>query len=207
MAGRNIFSNQFDETESWTAMGALVEWYTESAATGNSSSSESKPAVNVFPLLMQRIQVTYRRKVTDIPVINTDKNNKRKRYRVYDAPDGTLLVQSIFSPFIEGLSNFIDAVSKECKGPKDQVTMTFSPFGSVSCNSTTEPKRDADGTPIITRSSSFGKFELKNVDLEQIVLDIQAGQGGSGATTTMPLNFSFSTLSWDLEYNINNSNQ
>jgi len=198
MAGRKIFTNQYDETESWTAMGALVEWTTQALEEDDENDDSGELHVRNFPLLMQRIQITYRRKVTDIPVINTDQGGKRKRYRVYDAPDGTLMIQSIFSPYVKDLAAFMDAVSKECKGPKDQVTMTFSPFGSLECNSN-RPTTGTDEENPISSVSTFGKFMLKNVDLEQIVLDIQAGQGGSGATTTLPLNFSFSTLEWDLD--------
>ena len=178
-----IFNNQYDNTETWSAQGATVLW-----------GLNGQPVGDTFPLLMQQLQVTYARRAQEVAAINTDDSGKRKRYRIYDAPSGELRVTSIFSPYLNNLKDFLEAVSKDCKQEDDQVWMTLSPFGTLSCS-------QGSGSSAQTGSSlkAFGKFALYDVDLETLGLNITAGQNGSGAVTTLPMVFSFSTLEWDVD--------
>jgi hypothetical protein len=183
-----IFTNQYDATETWSTQGATVLWG-KGTEVGNGGSDDL-----VFPLLMGGISLTYGRRAQEVAAINTNKDGKRRRYRIYDAPNGVLNITSIFSPYAKDLKNFLEAVTKDCKKGDDQVWMTLSPFGSLTC---VQGDNESEFGKVVN-NPTFGKFGLKDVDLEQLGLQIQAGQGG-GATITMPLSFSFSNLLWDVE--------
>ena len=183
-----VFSNQYNATETWSAQGATVEWGTLS----NANPTSSVPTGDKFPLLMQNVQMTFSRRAQDVAGINTDKSGLRKRIRIYDAPVGELRITSIFSPYANQLKDFFEAVAKDCKSQSDQVWMTLSPFGRLSCSQGSN--NAASNVP----ASAFGTFTLYDVDLETLALTIQAGQNGNGAVSTMPLIMSFTDLHWDV---------
>ena len=186
-----IFTNQYDATDTWSAQGATVQWGKGAYVAGQDYSGTQG---DVFPLLMQQVQVTYSRRAQEVAGINSDNKGNRKRYRIYDAPTGELRVTSIFSPYPNKLKAFLEAVSKDCKQSNEQVWLSLSPFGRLSCSQGTGATEASN-----TSLNTFGKFMLFDVDLETLGLQIQAGQNGSGAVSTMPMVFSFSILDWNVE--------
>lgn len=183
-----VFNNQYDVTETWSAQGAIVLW-----GTGTEIGIDGSGASGVFPLLMSGITVNYARRSQEVPAINVNADGKRRRYRIYDAPVGNMGITSIFSPYARDLKAFIEAVTKDCKQEDDQVWMSVSPFGTLSC-----VQGDSEIQNVAANNPTFGTFGLKNVDLEALNLQITGGAGG-GATINLPLNFSFTALDWNID--------
>lgn len=168
----NIFSNPYKSTETWSAQGAIVQWGTGGKATTQ------------FPLMMVGVEMTYARKIQQIFPINSAVSGDMTKINVSGAPVGTLQVSSIYGPFTTGLASFIEAVSKGCKGPDEQVTLKISPFGKSECKSATGAG---------TGSFQDMDFILEGLDMEQVALRIQ---GSEATVVNVPTVFSFTNLQW-----------
>lgn len=167
MSKVTVFNNPYQNTESWSAQGAVVQWGTSITAS------------QALPIMMLGVTINYGRRTSPFFPINRDSSGNCVRVNIAGAPAGTLAVQSIYSPTHTGLESFIEAVTKECKTTGDAVTVTLRPFGDMTCSN----------------STAIGQtLYLKGVELDTLGLTIQ---GGDAAIVQMPLNFSFTGLDWE----------
>ncbi len=163
----DLFHNPYKKTETWTAQGAIVNY-----GTGDKANS-------AIPLYMTNIQINYQRAVSALYPINVTKVDDATKVNITGAPRGTLSIGSIYSPNMQNMKAFLDAIAKHCKTTKEAVTMTFRPFGSA-----------------CTKGSSNNLITIKGVELESIGFSIQ---GGEIAIVNIPTNYSFTSLDWNTE--------
>lgn len=156
-----IFNNPYTNTDTWSVQGASVKW-----STGSGSASD-------LPLVMLAVQIGYQRSLTPLYPINKQSDGATK-YVIAGPPRGSLSVNSILGPSQTALKSFIDAVTKDCKGNGDQVSVVLSPFGS-SC----------------TNPGWGSEITLTGLDMESIGLSIQSGES---AVVNMPLSFTFTSM-------------
>lgn len=106
------------------------------------------------------------------------------------APNGTLRITGIYSPTAQSLSDFIEAVSKECKTTKDSVNIVIRPFGNLKCSTSLE---SVEKEAAKAAKEPHGELHLKGLELASIGLTIQ---GGEVAIVNLPLVFTFTGLDW-----------
>lgn len=182
MSGTTIFNAKPVSTESWALQGAVVMW-------SKGVSNGRREGTTGIPLVMNQIQVRYGVPVSTFTPLNTTSGQKTAtRILIKGIPEGTLTVQSIFTPNVQDLTNFIEAAQSLCKTPETQVNVSIRPFGELECtqSSTGETTKFAPGG--IT-------FYLEGLDLRQF--DFTISQQDNIAMTSMPLTFQFFGLSFD----------
>lgn len=141
-----IFNNPYNNTETWSAQGALMSW--------NGAEGVEKGA----PMLILQVTAQFSRRIQSFyPIVA--KASARKKINMTGAPVGQLTIGGIFSPDTKSLKSFIEAVGAPCK--KDPITCTITPFGD-DCD------KWGDGTrPTIT---------LSGIELESVGIQIQGGE-------------------------------
>lgn len=164
-----IFTSSTYKTETWSAQGATLEYFTE---------GETK--LKKLPLLITNFELTYGRSLSQLYPINSDAAGKMSKINICGAPQGTLRVGSIFSPSEKDLISFLESLSAECK--VKGYGMKITPLSNV-CSS--------DGKKATKKSIVF---TLDGVELESLAVTIQ---GGQAAMVNQPLTFSFTTLAVD----------
>lgn len=164
----SVFNTPNTTTETWTLQGAVVQW-----GTNNSASS-------AIPMVLNTIQISYAVPTTTITPLNTTANGSVSRVVIKGTPEGSLTVQTIFSPSINDFKNFLKAVTKSCKLSQDQVMMTLRPFGNLQCSNTA---RNTGGNLV---------FYMHDLDMRQ--MDITISQQNNIAIVNMPLQFNFTNL-------------
>ena len=169
----NIFTNPYNQVETWSAQGAVVTYTNNGTLAGLQS-----PAV---PLIMQNIQMSYTQKTTEFYAINTNTGSGANKVILKGSATGTMSVGSVYGPTMTGLQAFIEAVSKDTS---EQVSIFIHPFGST-CNK---------------QATGLADIILKNVELVQVGFNLQ---GGEAALVTMPLVFSFTGMELNPSSNTN----
>lgn len=164
----SVFNTPNTTTETWTLQGAVVQW-----GTNNS-------AVSAIPMVLNDIQISYAVPTTTITPLNTSANGSVSRVIIKGTPEGSLVVQTIFSPSINDFKNFLKAVMKPCKLAQDQVMLTLRPFGNLQCSNA---NRNITGQLV---------FYMHDLDLRQ--MDIRISQQNNIALVQMPLQFNFTNL-------------
>lgn len=164
----SVFNSPNTTTETWTLQGAVVQW-----GTNNSAAS-------AIPMVLSQIGISYAVPTTTITPLNTTANGSVSRVVIKGTPEGSLTVQTIFSPSIADFKNFLTAVTKPCKLAADQVLMTLRPFGNLQCSNS---ERNTAGKLV---------FYLHDLDLRQ--MDIVLSQQNNIALVNMPLQLSFTNL-------------
>ena len=164
----SVFNTPNTTTETWTLQGAVVQW-----GTNNS-------AVSAIPMVLNDIQISYAVPTTTITPLNTSANGSVSRVIIKGTPEGSLVVQTIFSPSINDFKNFLKAVMKPCKLAQDQVMLTLRPFGNLQCSNV---NRNTTGQLV---------FYMHDLDLRQ--MDIRISQQNNIALVQMPLQFNFTNL-------------
>ena len=164
----SVFNTPNTTTETWTLQGAVVQW-----GTNNS-------AVSAIPMVLNDIQISYAVPTTTITPLNTSANGSVSRVIIKGTPEGSLVVQTIFSPSINDFKNFLKAVMKPCKLAQDQVMLTLRPFGNLQCSNA---NRNTTGQLV---------FYMHDLDLRQ--MDIRISQQNNIALVQMPLQFNFTNL-------------
>lgn len=159
--GLHIFNNSIRSTETITAQSARVLW-----GTGGS-------AANAVPLYMLGLTIQYQQASTPMYPLYSASGEGMKLI-IKGAAEGTLTCQGMVVKSTSALMAFLKAVSKDCKGTGDEVTMSVFPFGS-GCNG----------------DFNQAKYTLNGVDLNALTLSIQAGQV---AQINHSLQFTFSGL-------------
>jgi hypothetical protein len=178
-----VFNGTQVKTESWALQGAVVMWkvgdgledMNEQSATA-ASQTQTADKGGMIPLLMNQINVRYGVPVSTFTPLNTS-GSSAKRILIKGVPEGTLTVQSIFTPNVQNLSRFLEACQKTCRSEKEQVGISIRPFGTLECNGSADFK-PAD---IV--------FYLRGLDLRQF--DFTISQQDQIAMTNMPLTFQF----------------
>ena len=164
----SVFNTPNTTTETWTLQGAVVQW-----GTNNS-------AVSAIPMVLNDIQISYAVPTTTITPLNTTASGGVSRVVIKGTPEGSLVVQTIFSPSINDFKNFLKSVTKPCKLAQDQVLFTLRPFGNLQCSNS---ERSTTGNLV---------FYLHDLDLRQ--MDIRISQQNNIAIVNMPLQFNFTNL-------------
>ena len=170
----NIFRNPYTGTETWSSQGALVQWGTGDAATKQ------------FPLMMLKLDMQYQRSLSSFYPINPDTAGNLTKYNIAGAPKGTLSVSSIYGPTIQGLNDFLEAVTRGCVLAEDAVTISILPFGNLNC---TPDGRVSDPDNPELMANQW--FVLSGVEMESIALSIT---GGEAAIVNLPQTYSFTML-------------
>lgn len=164
----SVFNSPNTTTETWTLQGAVVQWGTNNSAT------------SAIPMILNSIQISYAVPTTTITPLNASANGGVSRVVIKGTPEGTLVVQTIFSPSISDFKNFLKAVTKSCKLADDQVLFTLRPFGTLECSN---PDRNTSGNLV---------FYLHDLDMRQ--MDVVISQQNNIAVVNMPLQFNFTNL-------------
>ena len=185
MAGTHIFSDTPVTTESWSLQGAVVLWGVGDK-TFKPADKEATPTGGAVPLIMNQIGVRYGVPVSTFTPLNQSKGGAR-RILIKGVPEGTLTVQSIFTPDVSSLEGFIKACQKSCRTEKEQVIVSIRPFGLLEC------KTASDGSTSQLQPGGI-TFYLRGLDLRQF--DFTISQQDQIAMTSMPLTFQF----FDLEF-------
>jgi hypothetical protein len=136
---------------------------------------------------MNQISVRYAVPVSTFTPLNQS-GKSASRILIKGVPDGTLTVQSIFTPNVNSLRSFIKACQEPCKTKDNQVNVSIRPFGTLKCTegSTGESLQFKPGGIV---------FYLGGLDLRQF--DFTISQQDQIAMTNMPLTFQFFDLSFD----------
>ena len=172
MPETRIFNATPVTTEAWSLQGAVVQW-----GLGGSRGP------NEVPLIMNQINVRFGVPVSTFTPLNTDSNGgSAKRILIKGVPEGTLTVQSIFTPNVGNLRRFIKACQEPCKTKSNQVNVSIRPFGTLQCGDE-------------TLKPGGIVFYLDALDLRQF--DFTISQQDQIAMTNMPLTFQFFGLSFD----------
>lgn len=150
-----IFNSIYQQTENLSAQGALLTW------TGNGSGGN-------LPILIEGLQVDYRRGVQPMYPINPTASGTYKKLNIIGSPSGSMSCTGLVTRDIANMQAFLRAVSKECTD--DTVTFHIRPFASADCPS-----------PNI-------RYTITGLLLVSIGLTIQ---GGEVATVQQPLQFTF----------------
>lgn len=170
MAKQQIFNTGITDNQIWTAQGAVVTWDASNARTDVGKSGQ------LVPILMNSISISFQRQSTQMMPLNQTSSNLR-RCIIVGTPRGTLTVQGIYSPVMDGLSNFLGTVSNPCAD--HGISMALHPFGINAC------------PDVKLRDTAW---YLYGVTLESLTVSIQ---GGETAITNLPLTFSFTGLAYD----------
>lgn len=164
----SVFNSPNTTTETWTLQGAVVQWGANNSAT------------SAIPMVLNSIQLSYAVPTTTITPLNTSASGGVSRIIIKGTPDGTLTVQTVFSPAINDFKNFLKAVTKSCKLADDQVLLTLRPFGTLECSNSQY------------NTSGNLTFYLHDLDLRQ--MDFTISQQNNIAIVNMPLQFNFTNL-------------
>lgn len=181
----SIFNDTPVTTEAWTLQGAVVLWevgdgtVTPKGTRGDNDGWRANGG-NV-PLIMNQIQVRYAIPVSSFTPLNTV-NGTAKRVLIKGIPEGTLNVQSIFTPDVQNFQAFIAACQSPCRPADKQVTVSIRPFGDLSCET------DSKGNAVQLKPGGI-VFYLRGLDLRQF--DFSISQQDQIAMTNMPLTFQF----------------
>lgn len=162
----SIFNNPYNNTETWSAQGALMKW-----AGGGVST-------NGNPMLVLQINIQFQRSVQPFYPIASD-STTRKKINMVGAPRGQMTIGSIFTPSATGLGAFLRAVGSPCKDAENSITVTLQPFGDICKNGTYGNPGNAE------------TFKLTGVELESVGVQIQ---GGEVAVVNMPTTYSFTDM-------------
>lgn len=181
----SIFNDIPVTTESWTLQGAVVLWQVGDGTvapvgTRNTYDGTEENGGNV-PLLMNQISVRYAIPVSNFTPLNTI-NKSAKRVIIKGVPEGTLTVQSIFTPDVQNFKEFIAACQSPCRPADKQVTVSLRPFGDLNC------EKDSQGNASQFKPGGI-VFYLRGLDLRQF--DFSISQQDQIAMTNMPLTFQF----------------
>lgn len=114
----DIFSNGYDNTYTFSASGAAINWYAGSNVKGSS-----------FPLIVTQLELTYTRGVSTLYPLNTT-NNGFRRLNMIGAPTGTMRIQTILTPDAKDLKNLLTTLGRSCIEDGDGVSMTIRPFNA-----------------------------------------------------------------------------
>lgn len=161
----SIFNNPYQNTETWSAQGALLKW-----AGGGVTNN---------PMLVLQINIAFQRTIQPLYPIASD-SESRKKINMVGAPRGQMTIGSIFTPSATGLGEFLRAVGSPCKKATDSVTVTLTPFGDVCKDGKTGAQVNGE------------TFTLTGVELESVGVQIQ---GGEVAVVNMPTTYSFTDMS------------
>jgi len=156
-------SNETRRTETITAQSARVLW------------SVGSNAPNTIPLYMLGVRISYGQKVTPVYPLYSFENGNVKLL-IKGAAEGTLTCEGIVVKNIPALQGFLDAASKSCKEPDEEVNITLYPFGNGCMKG---------------EDTSTHSYTIKGVDLSQFDLQLQAGQV---ASITHSLTFTFTDM-------------
>lgn len=178
----NIFNSDIVSTESWALQGAVVMW----SMGAEYAQSEGTKGI---PLVMNQIQVRYGVPVSTFTPLNTDNDaTSATRILIKGVPEGTLTVQSIFTPSVSNLTEFLEATQALCKTPSNQVNLSIRPFAKLKCSVSNKGETAKYKPGDIT-------FYLSGLDLRQF--DFTISQQDQIAMTSMPLTFQFFGLAFD----------
>ena len=123
------------------------------------------------PMFLININIQFQQQSTPLYSIGGD----NRKLIIKGAPVGTMTCDGVIVENRNDLLEFIEAVSKSCKGESDQVTMHLHP--ATGCE-------DEQDTFVYT---------LTGVDMDALNVSIQGGQQGV-ATINQRLNFSFTDM-------------
>lgn len=160
----SIFSNPYNNTETWSAQGALMKWTGAKVGNGN-------------PLLVLQISIQFQRAIQPFYPIASSAAT-RKKINMVGAPKGQMTIGSIFTPSAQGLAAFLKAVGAPCKDAESSINVTLQPFGDVCTNGT-------------STQVNGQTFTLKGVELESVGVQIQ---GGEVAVVNIPTTYSFTDM-------------
>lgn len=172
-----IFNNPFKTTQSWSSQGAVILY-----GTGDPTQTPDDSNMEAIPLLVSGLSLTYTQQATPVFPLNTDINGGASKINIKGAPQGTLQLQSIYSPVAENIDTFLEMAARQCVGPTNQMIMTIRPFGNIEC---------VYGDAV----TNDDLFRLTGVELISLGLNIQAGEV---TLVNMPLQFTFTSLSKEL---------
>ena len=176
MSEANLFWNKVINTENWSATGMTVLWGEENAA-----GQQQQGGGTSFPLVMLRVNAQYERPISELYPINTNAAGNMTKVNISAMPKGTLTVQSILSPCMADVINFLKKAGDPCGKP---IWMRLCPFDV--CDDT---MTCATGT-----SKNNLTYDLTGVTLQRSDIDIQGGQQGQVAVVNNTLIFLFTGM-------------
>lgn len=164
----NIFNNPYKTTESWTAQGAIIQYYI------------AGQEADKIPLMISDLQIGYGQQQTPFYPLNSDSTGASKRVVIKGAPQGSLSMTSIYCPTPGKIKEFLATAARDCVTAGEDMIITVRPFGDIKCGN--ESVTDA---PVIT---------LTGVELATIGFSIASG---AVTLVNMPLSFSFTNMEID----------
>lgn len=165
----DIFNNPYKNTETWSAQGAILMWYT--GTTGSDGSA------NKIPLMINALGLQYGRSQQAFYPLNSDASGNATRINIKGVPNGTLQFTSIYCPVPGEIDAFLKAAARDCIKPGEEMYITIRPFGAIKC----------DDRPI----TDSPRWTLGGVEMNTIGLNIQSAEV---TLVNMPLTFNFTGL-------------
>lgn len=163
----DIYTNAFTETRSITTSGALITW-----------SDGGQGAGSKLPLLMSGLKAQYGRNVSPVFPINLDAAGANTRLNIVGSPSGTLQCSGLLTPDAEDMTSFLRAVGKACVPKGEHVTIDMTPFSNDNCG-----------------TGARVTYRIKGLLLLTMGVEIQGGGEGGVVMVSMPLLFTFSSMS------------
>lgn len=164
-----IFNNPYKNTESWSAQGAIINYFKGSNGTESDA--------NKVPLMISTLTLQYARQQSSFFPLNADASGNATKVNIKGAPSGTLQFTSIYCPTPGTIEDFLKMAARDCIKSGDEMYITIRPFGLVKC---------AD-QPIL----KVPRFVLSAVELAGLGLNIQSSEV---TLVNMPLSFTFTGL-------------